>query len=238
MDSLSTGSMRTTIPIISETLGERREAHLIQLGDFTAGNKRIALFCTDGQSIKTFCSQLMSAPPKIPVLIVGVASNPSTRDYDYIRGYDSTRYAAHKSFWFDEMMHEINAKYDISDDQCVIGMVGYSNGATFAHTTVVEYPSIFDFGILFSAADNRIRIEEYDNNTPLKFYLAAGTREPEYLQTTKRIADELESMGIENTFVQRATSHDISFWSAELPTAMEWIIESYTEESINNRKSH
>lgn len=216
--------MRTTIQIESRALGERRTVQLVQLGDFTPGCKRIALFCTDGQTTETFCSQLASDPPNVPVLIVGVASNPSSRDYDYIRGYDSVQYAAHKSFWFDEMMRAVNENHNLLDDECVTGLAGYSNGATFAHTTVVEHPTIFDFGILFSAADNRIRPEEYENNTSTRFYLSAGTGEPEYLHATKRIADDLESNGIENRFVERSASHDIAFWSAELPIAMKWII--------------
>ena len=210
--------------IDSKSLGESRMLNLIQLGNFASGCQRIAMYCTDGQAVDAFCARIVSDPPSIPILIVGVESNPSSRDYDYVRGYDPLQYTAHKSFWFDEMIGKVTEQYDLSGAECLSGLAGYSNGATFAHSIIVEHPEKFDFGILFSAADNRIRPEEYRLDQDLKFYLSAGTDEPDFHRTTKQIANDLETSGINHQFAERSASHNMSFWSSELPAALQWII--------------
>jgi predicted esterase len=214
----------STFQLRSQLLDESRAIHVMCGDRFRAGLPRFAVFCIDGQLL----TDLVSAVPErisTSCMFVGIESNPETRDYDLIRGYFPDRYDSHLRFVVEEVMGHIDHKYEIGDDKCVTGICGFSNGATFAHS-LASQDSVFRFAIVFSAADNRVRRDEYPTPHNVRYYLAAGTREPDYLAATKAIAGDLTEAGAENFLVEREANHSMDFWADEFPRAMTWIVEA------------
>ena len=168
----------------------------------------------------------MPSPVLERCLFVGIESNPATRDYDYIRGYYPDRFDAHERFITDEVFSRIDREFGIDDSSCTLGICGFSNGATLAHVLAVRNPDTFSFAFIFSAADNRLRQDEYPDGHRGRYYLAAGTREPDFLHATRNIADDLAAIRAKFTFAERDAGHSIAFWANELPTAMDWILET------------
>ena|GEM_PF-6030710 len=171
---------------------------------------------------------LASTPSQVleKCLFIGMESNPETRDYDYIRGYCPDRFDAHERFVTDEVFNRIDRDFGLDDSCCTRGLCGFSNGATLAHALTVRNPRTFSFAFIFSAADNRVRQDEYPEEHRSRYYLAAGIREPDYLHATRKIAVDLLAVQANYTFAERDAGHSIEFWANELPIAMEWILEA------------
>ena len=81
-------AITTDLPCVP--LEETRVIHVISDQRF-ASQHRIVLFCLDGQSLPQL---LASVPPEVlsRFAVVGIESNPETRDYDFIRGYCRERF--------------------------------------------------------------------------------------------------------------------------------------------------
>ena len=209
----------------SQHLGESRALHIICGDRFRRRGRRYALFCADGQMLNELLAPMPSRVLET-CLFVGIESNPETRDYDYIRGYCPDRFDAHERFVTDEAVGRINREFCLDDSGCTRGLCGFSNGATLAHVLAVRNPGTFCFAFVFSAADNRVRQDEYPDEHRTRYYLAAGTREPDYLRATRSIADDLQAIQANYTFAERDADHSIGFWANELRVAMEWILEA------------
>ena len=203
-------------------LEETRIIHVISDQRF-ASQQRIVLFCLDGQSLPQL---LASLPPEVlsRCVVVGIESNPETRDYDFIRGYGGERFDCHWRFLLQEVIPLIDKEYGIAGHGFIRGICGYSNGGTLAHA-LAAMTSMFAFAIIFSAADSRVSCDEYVSPHQCRYYLAAGIYEPEFLEATRSISSDMASIGVDHFLSIRPEGHQISFWASELPEALQWVIE-------------
>ena len=201
-------------------LEETRVIHVISDQRF-ASQQRIVLFCLDGQSLPQL---LAFVPPEVlsRFVVVGIESNPETRDYDFIRGYGRERFDCHWRFLVQEVIPLIDREYGTAGQGCIRGICGYSNGGTFAHS-LAALTSIFSFAIIFSAADSRVSCDEYVSPHQCRYYLAAGIHEPEFLDATRSISSDLATLGVDHFLSIRPEGHQISFWASELPVALKWV---------------
>ncbi len=213
----------STFQLNSKQLVESRSIHVVCGNCFRPGVPRYVVLCVDGQMLRNL---IAFVPEQITdyCLFVGVESNSATRDYDFVRGFFPDRYESHRRFIADEVMGRVNDEYGINDENCMKGVGGFSNGATFAHALAAQ-DATFSFAIVFSAADNRVRQDEYLDPPLTRYYLAAGTREPDFPRTTRAIAEDLSEIGAEHIFVERAADHSIDFWASEFPLGMTWVLE-------------
>ena len=212
--------MTTELPSVH--LEETRIIHVISDQRF-ASQQRIVLFCLDGQSLPQL---LASLPPEVlsRCVVVGIESNPETRDYDFIRGYGGERFDCHWRFLLQEVIPLIDKEYGIAGHGFIRGICGYSNGGTLAHA-LAAMTSMFAFAIIFSAADSRVSCDEYVSPHQCRYYLAAGIYEPEFLEATRSISSDMASIGVDHFLSIRPEGHQISFWASELPEALQWVIE-------------
>ncbi len=217
---------KQTILLHSIALGETRTVHVVCGRRFSQAAIRYIVLLADGQLLAELTASMSSDQLMPQLLLVGIESNIDTRDYDYIEGYHAPRFNAHERFVVDEVLSAIDREYEIFEDNCVRGICGFSNGATFAPSMSVRNPELFSFAIIMSAADNRVSLDCYPPGHTCKYYLAAGTREPEYLRITRDIASDLQNLGVQHLLAVRNADHNIEFWSEEFPQALNWIGES------------
>jgi enterochelin esterase-like enzyme len=214
-----------TFDLPSTFLGERRKLSVFLPQANHAPQPLLALYCADGQMLAPFADALAAEGARCPlVALVGVESNVSTRPYDYVHGYDRERFAAHERFLIEEIVPLVEAVYRIGGERGARGLFGYSDGGAFVHAAAVRNPTIFGFAIAFSVSDKRVRRECYPSPLDTAFYLSAGAREPDYRNTTASIAADLQFLGIQHKLTERDAGHETTFWSAELPLALSWVI--------------
>src|SRR4051812_49075329 len=92
------------------------------------------LYCADGQALWGFADglPLNSARTLPPIVAIGAHSVPDYRGKEYVVGLDARRFAAHESFFTDELYRWSHSKFALDTARSSCGVFGFSNGAAFA----------------------------------------------------------------------------------------------------------
>lgn len=205
----------------SKYVGRRRVTVL--LPDVETAGPWVTLFATDGQNIQPFAAEISRQLPHLKnraFALIGVHSSKN-RTAEYAIGVDDSIFERHAKFFSVELLDWSRSELGLIAPRENTGVFGYSNGGAFALTIASRNPEAFGFAIAFSAAGG-FESSTDDIGVSPKYYLSAGKREKPLMKTTKRLAANLKRRKIEHEFTSPDSGHELSFWTSELPLALQW----------------
>jgi enterochelin esterase-like enzyme len=200
--------------------------------DFDGGRKvtvclppdppQAVVFAGDGELISRWgaCVSAAGAPP---TLIVGVhrLADEMLRLHEYSPGFDPERFAAHETFFVEEVRDWVRARFGVALPRERAAVFGVSAGAELALALALRHPDVY--GTVFCASPGAGYRPPSKMPSPLpRVYLVAGTREPFFRDNAARWADALRAAGADVAMTERDGSHGDAFWRDELPLMAAW----------------
>jgi enterochelin esterase-like enzyme len=180
------------------------------------------LFATDGQRIARWGPSLEKATLP-PTMVVGVHSlNEETlRLHEYSLGFDSTRFAAHETFFVEDVRRWTASRFGVALPRERTAVFGVSAGAELALALGLSHSQIY--GSIFSASPGAgYRPPAMMPSAIPRTYLVAGTEEPFFLDNAMKWAKALRDRGADVVMKKRSGTHGGPFWEEELPLMVEW----------------
>ncbi len=191
-----------------------------------------ACIVADGQSVRMFARILEPAilTGAVPAaVLVGVhsvidpaAGWPDPRSREYLPGHDRRRFNAHLRFVVDEVIPWATRRLDVAAKPWLVA--GYSNGAAWSIAAAQRRPDLFTGVAAFSAGVVPGRITSAARTAGIRHYLAAGTLEPGFRQSTRKWAERLQRAGLPCHHHEWVGGHDSVWWEQELPAALGWLL--------------
>ncbi len=191
------------------------------------------LYMADGQlldGMAHYIEPLIVDGTLPPLVVVGIPASDQSqgggddpRAAEYLIGMGDPRFYAHEKFLLDDVIPWAEAEFGASTTREERAVFGFSNGAAFAITMGLRHPDTFGNVIAFSVAWLPFDIPNMQIAPPGRYYLEAGTLEPDFKGMTQDWAANLRSLGADVTFHERVGGHDSTIWRAELPDALGWI---------------
>jgi len=157
------------------------------------------------------------------VAVVAVDGMPHDegRFSEYVPGIDDGRFAAHESFFVDDVRTWVESAIDVELGSQSTAVWGASLGAEFALAMGMRHPDVF--GAVFSASPGG------GYRPPIAFasalpavYLVAGSDEPFFAENAKRWLEALEGASADVIMHVRKGDHGGAFWYEELPLMVAW----------------
>lgn len=187
------------------------------------------LYMTDGQALDWFARTVEPLiakrliPPMIMVGVHAPYAEPTRqrRAEEYILGLNDEAYLAHEQFFTESVRRWSELRLGASTDPNDRMIMGFSNGAAFAGNTAVRKPDTYGHVILFSQSHHPLI--NLRSQVKARFYLSAGTLEPEFHSQAQRFHFTLRLLNVDTIFRQRVSGHDYLVWQEELPNALQWI---------------
>jgi enterochelin esterase-like enzyme len=184
----------------------------------------------DGASVPGFARVLepaIAAGAAPPVVLVGVhnagghADRSDLRAQEYLPRHRPRRFAAHLSFVTDEVVPWAVASLPVDPSgRWLAG--GFSNGAAWAIAAAQRRPDVFGgvAGLSPGVVPRRIAAASRD----VRHYLAAGTLEEGFRQSTLEWATRLRRAGVPCRHHEWPGGHDPFWWERTLPDALAWLL--------------
>ena len=180
-----------------------------------------AAVCTAGiRAERTLEAAIASAVP--PVLLVGVRNAPSPaasrsdlRAQEYLPGRNRRRFDAHLRFVTGEVIPWADERFGPVAGPWIAA--GFSNGAAWAIAAAQRRPDLIGSVAALSAGVVPQRISGAAHSAGIRHYLAAGTLEPGFRQSTRRWAERLARAGLGYRHEEWIGGHDQEWWKQQLP---------------------
>jgi enterochelin esterase-like enzyme len=188
---------------------------------------QLVVFMADGQSVRGFAEVVepLVLDGTIPrAALVGVhcaepAGGDDLRMREYIPGHDRARFEAHRRFFMEEVPAWAVRELGLPVEPSHQAVAGFSNGAVLVSALGCGYPDRVGRVIAFSVG---VEPPLPRSSRPAAHYLLAGTLEPGFSETTRRLAERLRSRGVTVELRERVCGHDSLMWEEELPAAINW----------------
>jgi enterochelin esterase-like enzyme len=185
------------------------------------------VFMADGQSLRGFAEVVepLVLDGTIPrTALVGVhcaepRGGEDLRMREYVPGHDRVRFEAHRRFFMEEVPAWADRELGLPEGPAHRAVAGFSNGAVLVTTLGCGYPDRVGKVIAFSVG---VEPPLPRGSRPAAHYLLAGTLEPGFSETTRRLAERLRSRGVTVELRERVCGHDSLMWEEELPAAISW----------------
>jgi enterochelin esterase-like enzyme len=180
------------------------------------------VFAGDGQMTSPW-GRLLEAADVPSTMIVGVhrVADESLRLHEYSPSFDPARFAAHASFFVQDVGAWARSRFGIALSAERTAVFGVSAGGELALALGLRYPDVY--GAIFSASPGAGYRPPDAMRKPLpRAYLVAGTLEPFFLDNAARWATALREAGADVVMSERVAGHDDSMWRAELPLMVAW----------------
>lgn len=184
----------------------------------------------DGESVPGFARVLepaIAAGAAPPVVLVGVhnagghADRSDLRAQEYLPRHTPRRFAAHLSFVTEEVIPWAVASLPVDPSgRWLAG--GFSNGAAWAIAAAQRRPEVFGGVAAFSAGVVPRRVAGASRD--VRHYLAAGTLEEGFRQSTLAWATRLHRAGVPCSHHEWPGGHDSFWWERTLPDALAWLL--------------
>jgi enterochelin esterase-like enzyme len=156
-------------------------------------------------------------------MVVGVHGMPDDdgRLHEYVPGFDAERFAAHETFFVDDVGRWVASRFGVTLPVERTGVWGASLGGELALAMGLRHPDVY--GAILSASPGAGYQPSEVLSGPLpRVYLVAGRQEPFFLANATRWADALLAADADVTLVQRDGEHGGAFWGTELPLMLAW----------------
>jgi enterochelin esterase-like enzyme len=203
--------------------------YLPPAGSFTGSLPGCVL--ADGEAVPGFARVLEAAIASgaaPPVLLVGVhnagdgADRSERRAQEYLLRYKPRRFAAHLAFVTGEVIPWAVSSFPVAGGPWI--SAGFSNGAAWAIGVAQRRPDVFGGVAGFSAGVVPKRVAS--GSRGVRHYLAAGTLEEGFRQSTLEWASRLRRAGVPCSHHEWAGGHDPFWWQRTLPEALAWLLAS------------
>ncbi|WP_020386707.1 alpha/beta hydrolase [Kribbella catacumbae] len=181
------------------------------------------VFAGDGQLISQWGGYLEAADVP-PTMIVGAHrtddSDEMVRIREYSPSFDEERFAAHESFFVEDVRQWVKSRFDIALPAERTAVCGVSASGELSLALGLRHPDIY--GAVFSASPGGGYRPPAEMPSPLpRTYLVAGTLEPFFHENATRWADALRD-GADVVMTERLGNHGDPFWAAEFPLMVAW----------------
>lgn len=186
----------------------------------------------DGASVPGFARVLepaIGAGAVPPVVLVGVhnAADPARRWPDrraeeYLPGVNRRRFDAHFRFVTSEVIPWAASQAGVAERSWTAA--GFSNGGAWAIAAAQRRPDVFSAVAAFSVGMVPRQLSRRARTAAVRHYLAAGTLETGFRQTTEQWAQRLQRAGLPCRHHEWAGGHDSYWWHQQLPAALAWLL--------------
>ncbi len=180
------------------------------------------VFAGDGQLISQW-GALLEAEDMPSTMIVGVhrAADETLRLHEYSPKFDPERFAAHERLFVEDVAAWARSRFGVRLPAERTAVFGVSAGAELALAIGLRHPDLY--GAIFSASPGGgYRPPEAMPSRLPRTYLAAGTREPFFLENAARWAVALRDAGADVLMIEREAGHGGSTWRKEFPLMVRW----------------
>jgi enterochelin esterase-like enzyme len=180
------------------------------------------VFAGDGQLISQWGDSVAAAGAP-STMIVGVhrSADERLRLHEYSPGFDPKRFAAHESFFVEDVREWTRSRFDVELPRERTAVFGVSAGGELALAIGLRHPQAY--GAVFCASPGAgYRPPDLMASSHPRVYLVAGTREPFFRQNATRWAEALRNAGADVVMTERDGAHGDAFWQAELPLMLAW----------------
>jgi enterochelin esterase-like enzyme len=180
------------------------------------------VFAGDGQLIAPW-GDVVAAAGAPPTMIVGVhrLADETLRLYEYSRGFDPQRFAAHEAFFVDEVREWVRSRFGVAPPRERTAVFGVSASGELALAIGLRRPDIY--GAVFCASPGAGYRPPAVMPSPLpRTYLVAGAREPFFRENATRWAVALRDAGADVVMTERDGAHGDPFWRDEFPLMVAW----------------
>jgi enterochelin esterase-like enzyme len=143
------------------------------------------------------------------------------RLHEYVPGFDEERFAAHERFFADEVVGWVRTGLGIDLPAERTAVWGASLGGELALAMGLRHPDVFGVVLSLSPGAGFRPAAELPRPLP-RVYLAAGTKEPFFLENATRWGDALRAAGADVVLEERDGDHGDPFWFDELPRMVAW----------------
>jgi len=131
----------------------------------------------------------------------------------FVKGSDSTIFQKHLEFFCKEVPEYIQKRYNVSALRSAACLFGYSNGASFTVSAGLYHPEAFSNIISCSVSWlPALKSPQWDAVSYPRYYLGAGSLEPEFYDTTQKWAKLLNEAGKQNHLYKYRAGHDEALW--------------------------
>ncbi len=180
------------------------------------------VFAADGQLISRWGGELEAADVP-PTVVVGVhrAADETLRLHEYSPGFDPERFAAHETFFVDEVRQWVRSQFGVALPAERTAVCGVSASGELALAVGLRHPDIY--GAVFCASPGGgYRPPDVMPRPMPRTYLVAGTLEPFFHENATRWAEALREAGADVVLTTRLGSHGDAFWREEFPLMVAW----------------
>jgi len=181
------------------------------------------VFAADGGWHTERLAESLERADATTTMIVGVHGQPDDdgRLHEYVLGFDDERFAAHETFFVDEVPRWLVDRFRVALPADRTAVWGASLGAELALAMALRHPQLF--GVVLAASPGGGFRPPAALPAPLpRTYLLAGDDEPFFVDNATRWAEALAAAGAEVTMATRPGEHGGSFWYHELPRMVAW----------------
>jgi hypothetical protein len=183
---------------------------------------KAVVFAGDGEVLAQWGGVLEAAD--VPsTLIVGVhrVADESVRLCEYSPSFDPERFAAHESFFVEEVGRWTASRFGVALPARRTAVFGVSAGGELALALGLRHPDVY--GVILCASPGAGFRPPVVMPTPLpRAYFVAGTLEPFFHENATRWAAALGEAGADVVMTERVGSHGDAFWQEEFPLMVEW----------------
>jgi enterochelin esterase-like enzyme len=181
------------------------------------------VYAGDGAWHTPRLGEVLDAANATSTMIVGVhgLADDNARLNEYSPTFDAERFAAHESFFVDDVRQWVRSRFGIALPAERSAVWGASLGGELALALGLRHPDIY--GAVLSASPGGGYRPPAVMPSPLpRVYLVAGTLEPFFLMNATRWAVALRAAGADVVMTERIGSHGGAFWTNEFPLMTAW----------------
>jgi enterochelin esterase-like enzyme len=180
------------------------------------------VFAADGQLVSQWAGDLEAADvPTTMIVAVHRLADEMLRLHEYSPGFDSDRFAAHETFFVDDVRRWVRSRFGVALPREDTAVFGVSAGGEFALAMGLRHPDVY--GVVFCASPGGgYRPPVVMPSSLPRAYLVAGTLEPFFLKNASRWAEALRAAGADVVMTERPGSHGDAFWREEFPLMVAW----------------
>jgi enterochelin esterase-like enzyme len=181
------------------------------------------VFAADGGWHISQLAEALEAAGERTTMIVGVhgLSDDDGRLREYVPGFDGQRFAAHETFFVDDVGRWVGSRFGIALPAARTAVWGASLGGELALALGLRHPDGYGAVLAASPGAGFLPPEALPSPRP-RVYLVAGRQEQFFLDNATRWAEALREADADVVMMERDGEHGGAFWAGELPLMVAW----------------